>query len=127
MVPKPLDRPGDDLVGNVFIGIPLILRRIEKAKAGEVGLVAEPVDMRHRLTGTARIGADRGVQHGEADIVIFKRPLVEISPREIDDPHPISLADGLERPFPNARPVRVEHEPKFREGVPDLAVLLFDG
>ncbi len=126
MVPKPLDRPGDDLVGNVLIGIPLILRRIEKAKAGEVGLVAEPVDMLHRLAGAARIGADRGIEHGDADIVIGEGPFVEISPPEINNAHAVGLADRLEGAFPDSNPIRVEHEAKLRERIPEFAVLLID-
>ena len=115
MVPKPLDRPRDDLIGDVFIRIPLILRRIEKTEAGEVGLVTEPVNMLRRLAGAARVGTDRGIEHGDADIVIGKRPLVEISPPEIYNTHAVDLADGLELPLPDPDPIRVEHKPKIRE------------
>jgi hypothetical protein len=126
MVPKPLDRPGDDLVSNVLIGIPLILRRIEKAQAGEVGLGAG-VNMLRRLSGAAWIDANRGVERGDADIVIGKRPFVETSPPEINNAHAVGLADGLERPLPDPDPIRVVHKPKIRERVPDLTVLLSDG
>lgn len=126
MVPKPLDRPGDNLIGDVLIGIPLILCRIEKAEAGEVRLVTEPVNMLHRLAGAARVGADRGIEHGNADIMIGERPFVEISPPEINNAHAVGLADGLERAFPDADPTSVEHKAKFRERIPEFAILLID-
>lgn len=67
IVPEPFDCPGNDLVGDVFIGVPLILCRIVEAERGKIRLVAEAIDMRHHLAGAARVGAERRVEHRDAD------------------------------------------------------------
>jgi len=127
IVPKPLDRPGDDLVGDVFIWIPLILVRIVQAKRGEIRYVAEAIDVRHKLAGAARVGAKRRIEHRDADIGIIKPPLIELPPPDVADANAVGLGDGLERPLPDADPVRVEREPKLRERGPEFPVLLTDG
>jgi hypothetical protein len=82
--------------------------------------------MGHRLAGAARIGTDRRIEHGDADIRIGKGPLIELPAPEIKNADAVALADGFEWPFPDADPVRVEHEAKLREQIPEFAVMLFD-
>jgi hypothetical protein len=126
IVPKPLDRPGHDLVGDILIGVPLILVRIVQAKRGEIRLVAEAIHMGHLLAGAARVGAERRIEDRDADIGILKPPLAELPPPEVADADAVGLADGLERPLPDTDPVGVEREPKLRERGPEFPVLLTD-
>jgi hypothetical protein len=88
--------------------------------------VPETINMWHRFAGATRIGADRRIEYGDADIRIGKGPLVELPPPKVTDADAVALADRFEWPFPEADPVRVEHETKLREQVPEFAVLLFD-
>jgi len=88
---KPLDRPRDDAIDNVFIRPPFVLDRVVNAQARLARRVPQAVNMLWRFACAARIGANRRINHEYADIRTVEIPATEKAPSEVHNSDPIGL------------------------------------
>jgi hypothetical protein len=126
MEQQPLDGPGDDLVDDVFIRPPLLLCRIEYAKAREFGRISQAINMLRRLAGSARICTDRRIEDRHALVWVCKHPAVEEAAREIHDLDEVGLAYGPHGAAPHADPSGARDQLELRAFSPESLVLFVD-
>jgi hypothetical protein len=123
---KPLDRPRDDLIHDVFIGQPLVLDRIMDTQARKRRRITESKDVLRGFARTAWIGADGRVDDEHADIRILQKSAIEHPPRKIDDANPVGLTDRTERALPDAHPASMRDETEVRAFRSQSLILLLD-
>jgi hypothetical protein len=88
---KPLDRPRDDAIDNVFIRPPFVFDRVVNAQARLARRVPQAVNMLWWFAGAARIGADWRINREYADVRRVEIPAIEVAPSEIHNSDPIGL------------------------------------
>jgi hypothetical protein len=126
MEQQPFDRPGDDLVDDVFIRAPLSLRRIEYAKARKCWRIPQTVDVLGRLPSPARIGTDRRIEDRHALVWVCEHPAVEEAAREIHDLDAVGLAYGPYCAAPHTDPSRACDQLELWAFSPESLILFLD-
>ncbi len=127
MEEEPFDGPWNDVVNDVLGWPPSVVDGIVDAKAREFRRMAEPINMLRRLTRTARIGTNGRIDDKDADAWIRKMPSIEVTAREINEPHPIGLADRRKCAFPDTHPSTVCNKSKLRAFSAQFPILFVDG
>lgn len=103
---EPINGPRNDRLGDELFGRPLLVLRIVEAECREVGMMADPVDVRRKLSGPSRISADRWVEDEDLDVGISEVPAIELPSLDVADANPVGLHNRAERSLPNADPAR---------------------
>jgi len=124
---KPLDRPGDDRIGNGLVRPPFVVGRVVETQGRGFGRVTDAVDVRRRLPGAPRVGAYQRLAHLHRHIGIGEKPAVEDGAGEIQDANAVGLGDRPQRPLPDPDPAGGGDLPELRVEGLDAAVLFFGG
>lgn len=123
---EPLYGPGNDGIGDELIRQPFVGGRIVEAKGWKFRRAPGRVDMGRRLTGAARIGADRGLADSDTHIGVGQNPVVEHALGEIEDADAIGLGDRPQFPLPGSDPAGDSDGPEIRVEGLDAAILGLD-
>jgi hypothetical protein len=123
---QPVDRPGDNGLGDKQLRRPFARHGIEEAEGRKIRWVVMAIDVLRRLARAPRITADRRVDDLDRDIGVSEEPVPEIPLREVPDAHAPGLHDRSQRPLPDAEPARMEDGPEIRVELTETPLLFFD-